>query len=303
MRDPRQKIDTNTLLLAALLGLAVWLAAGLLFAQPLPAGATLDPSKALEISQRAIGRTVGDYTLTNVDGHVLRLTEYRGKPLVISFVYTGCFQVCPATTKFLGGAVAEAQRALGADTFRVITVGFNLPFDSPTAMADFQKRQRIDLPGWTFLAADEPTVASLTHDVGFAWAATGAGFDHVTQVTLVDARGRVFRQVYGTSFELPMFVGPLKELVSGVSAPQQDFRGFLDRVRILCTVYDPRTGRYRLDYGLFIELFAGLTILAATVWYLIAGTRRETGPKSGATPTTRHDIPLHATAASDEGRG
>jgi len=39
-----------------------------------------------------------------------RLSELRGKPLVVHFIYTGCIQVCPASTAFLATAVAEAER-------------------------------------------------------------------------------------------------------------------------------------------------------------------------------------------------
>jgi len=39
-------------------------------------------------------------------------------------------------------------------------------------------------------------------------------------------------------------------------------------------VYDPRAGKDRLNYGLFIEIFIGLTCLGATAWYLVAGARR-----------------------------
>jgi protein SCO1/2 len=77
-----------------------------------------------------------------------------------------------------------------------------------------------------------------------------------------------------------MLVGPLSELVTGAPAPVQDLAGLLDKVRILCTVYDPRSGRYRLNYALFIEIFAGLTVLGATAAFLIAGARR--GPRRGA---------------------
>jgi hypothetical protein len=45
-------------------------------------------------------------------------------------------------------------------------------------------------------------------------------------------------------------------------------------VRILCTVYDPRAGKYRLNYGLFIELFVGLTVLGAILYYLANEWRR-----------------------------
>jgi len=274
MRDPRQGIEPNTLLLAAVLGLVIWLVAGALFAQTLPAGTPLDPRAALATSQNVVGDPVGDYTLLDGDGKPVRLADYRGKPLLVSFIYTGCTQVCPTTTRFLGRAVDEAQRALGRDAFNVVTVGFNLPFDSPTAMREFQKRQGIDIPHWAFLAGDATTLDGLTRDTGFVSAATASGFDHLTQVTIIDGRGRVFRQVYGESFELPMLVGPLKELVTGAPAPVQNLSGLLERVRILCTVYDPRAGKYRLNYGLFIEIFIGLTCLGATAWYLVAGARR-----------------------------
>ena len=275
MRDPRQGIDPTTLLIAAAAGLVVWLVAGALFAQALPAGNTLDARAALEISQRAVGRPLGDHTLIGSDGKPVRLASYRGAPLLVSFVYTGCTQVCPATTQFLGRAVEEAQRAVGKDAFNVVTVGFNLPFDSPAAMREFRKRQRIDHANWAFLAGDQPTIDALARDVGFVWIPTGAGFDHLTQVTLVDAQGKVFRQVYGESFELPMLVGPLKELVTGAPAPVQSLSGLLEQVRILCTVYDPRAGRYRLDYGLFVEIFAGMSVLGAIAWYLAREWRRQ----------------------------
>ena len=258
----------------------VFLAAGILFAQGLPQGTKLGPRDALARSQAAVGKPIGDYALRDHRGNDIRLDRYRGKPLLVSFVYTGCFDVCPVTTRALGRAVEEAQRVLSVDAFNVISVGFNLPFDTSGAMREFQKRQGIALPNWEFLAAaDAATVDGLSRDVGFAWVPTAAGFDHLTQVTIIDAQGRVFRQVYGESFELPMLVAPLRELVAGTPAPVQSFANFLESVRILCTVYDPGAGRYRLNYGLFIEIFAGLSMLGGTAWYLTAEWRRQRPPR------------------------
>jgi protein SCO1/2 len=271
MRDP---VDVDRLLIAAAIGLAIFLVAGVLFAQPLPAGTSLDAQRALETSQRAIGRSLGDYTLNGADGRAVRTGELRGKPLVLSFVYTGCSQVCPVTTKLLGRAVAEAQRALGTGTFNVVTIGFNQPFDTPTAMRDFQRRQGIDVPGWTFASADAATVDALSRDAGFVWTTSASGFDHVTQATIVDARGRIVRQVYGDAFELRLLVEPLREMTTGAAASAYDIATVLDRIRILCTVYDPRVGRYRLNYALFIEIFAGLSVLGSVAWYVGREWRR-----------------------------
>jgi protein SCO1/2 len=67
----------------------------------------------------------------------------------------------------------------------------------------------------------------------------------------------------------------LKELVTNTPAPAQSLAGLLDKVRLLCTVYDPRSGAYRLNYGLLIEIFAGLSELLAIAFYLGTEWRRQ----------------------------
>jgi protein SCO1/2 len=204
----------------------------------------------------------------------VRLSDFRGRPLLVNFVYTGCSQVCPTTTRFLARAVREAQSAVGTDAFSTLTIGFNPPADNPQSMRAFAKAHDLDLPHWQFLTPEVADVEALAHDFGFSYAATGGGFDHLTQVTIVGADGRVFRQIYGESFELPMLIEPLKALVTGAPAPQPTFSTLLERMRVLCTVYDPRAGRYRLNYALFIEVFAGVSILGGIAWYLTSEWRR-----------------------------
>jgi len=280
--DPK---DLNRLLLAAFIGLVLLIAWNLAVGQALPAGTALEQRTAIATSQAAIGTTLGDHVLTASDGSVVRLSALRGKPLVVSFVYTGCSQVCPTTTKFLGQAIGAARNALGDDSFNVLTIGFNLPFDSPGAMRAFAAQQSVGDVHWIFASPSPEALDALARELGFQWVPTAGGFDHLTQATIVDRDGRVFRQVYGDSFELPMFVAPLRELVLGDPAPRSDVAAFLERVRVLCTVYDPRAGRYRLNYALFVELFTGTTIVVATVWYVLsASRRRRRGPGAQTRP-------------------
>ena len=152
-------------------------------------GATLEPDAVLERSQRALGTTVGDYAFKAADGTPVRLAQFRGRPLLVSFVYTGCSQVCPTTTRFLAGAVAEADRALGPGRYAVATIGFNFPYDTPEAMRAFARQQGIDRRDWVFLSPEAGVVEGITRDLGFSYAASAGGFDHLTQVTLLDADG------------------------------------------------------------------------------------------------------------------
>ena len=236
--------------------------------------ATLNPELALKSSQAAIGTALGDYTMLNVDGKPVRLSSFRGKPLLINFIYTGCFQICPTTTRTLKRAVEAAQRTFGPDAFHVASVGFNAPFDTPDALRAFAKQQGVMMPGWEFLSPDLLTLERLGRDVGFGFAPSPRGFDHLIQITVIDAQGRVYRQIYGEDFALPQLMQPLKELIIGAPREQETLSGFLARVRILCTVYDPASGTYRFKYSVLFELTGGLIGLSLTAWFFLRELRR-----------------------------
>ncbi len=260
----------------ARLALAI-LAAGMATVLVAPsARAAVEPDyrKALEASQAVLGRSTGEFGFTDSAGRSVTLAQLRGKPLIVSFVYTGCFQACPVATQFLAGAVQSARKALGEDSFRVVSIGFNQPFDSPQAMAAFARQNRIADPNWHFLSPEASDVPALARAFGFSYQATPKGFDHVTQLSVVDARGVIVRQVYGESFDMPMLVEPLKALLSGQAAQTLSVEAVWQKVKLYCTVYDPFTGRYRLDYSLFMEIFAGLTTLVAIGWFIVRELRR-----------------------------
>lgn len=233
-----------------------------------------DAEKAYRASQAAIGQAFPDFTLHDRLNRPVKLSDYRGKPLVVSFVYTGCFQACPVATQSLAKAVKQARDALGPDAFQVVSIGFNQPFDSPDAMGAFARQNRVADPRWEFLSPDAKDVEALARAFGFSFQATPKGFDHVTQATIVDAGGVVYRQVYGDSFELPLFVGPIKELRSGQAAQVATLENVWEKVKLYCTVYDLGTGGYRLNYSLFFELFAGLTTFAGLGWFLYKSRRQ-----------------------------
>jgi len=240
---------------------------------PLAAGA-FDEKLALKESQAAIGRTPAEHVFGASDGRSVRLSELRGKPLVVNFVYTGCIQVCPATTQFLAKSVAGAERSLGPGAFRVATIGFNLPFDHPAAMKAFARKFGLASPDWLFLTPDAGSLERLLADFGFRYEPTAAGFDHLLQVSILDAEGRIYRQVYGDSFDAPLFVGPLLQLAQNAPVPAGDLPAWIEQVRLLCTVYDPASGRYRVNYVVVIELLIGASIFLVGIPSLIYEWRR-----------------------------
>ena len=259
-----------TLVLAAFSIGQVLAAAG----PPAPTPVTLDQAAALRASQAVVGKTIGDFTLLDRDGKPIRLSRYRGKPLLVSFIYTGCFQVCPMTTRSLQSAIEAGRGIFGTSQFNVVSIGFNQPADSPQSLKAFARQHRIDAPNWDFLSPHASIVEALTREFGFDYLATPAGFDHVIQVTLLDAEGRVYRQIYGEQLDAASIGEPLAQLLRNAPVPQQ-FRleDLIDRVRILCTDFDPATGKYRFKYGLLLEVAGGVTFALAMVWFFLAEWR------------------------------
>jgi len=235
---------------------------------------------ALRTSQSVIGKQLANHTFTNAKGEQVSLQDFRGKPLVISMVYTSCYQICPMTTRYLSKVVESARDTLGENAFSVAIIGFDTKVDTPEAMQYFANKQGISNKRWNLLSVNQGQLESLTKDLGFLYFPSSSGFDHLIQVTVIDADGKVYRQVYGQAFEPPQLIDALLELVLGRPQPQQSFITSLsNKIKLFCTTYDPRTGGYYFDYSFFIEMFVGLSVIVSIIIFM----RREL-KKAGKQP-------------------
>jgi protein SCO1 len=225
-------------------------------------------------SQGAIGQSLPDLALTGVDGGKITLARFRGKPLLVSLVYTGCADVCPLVIENLAAASGVAESTFGRGSFNILTVGFDTKRDTPDRMRSFARQHHAGGENWLFAAADATTIDHLVSAVGFDFAASATGFDHPAQVTVVDKDGRVYSQIYGGSFAIPAVVEPLKSLIYGGSRPVFSLAGLGDRIKLICTVYDARTGRYYFDYSIILSVFIGASFLAIAFHFLIRELRK-----------------------------
>ena len=231
---------------------------------------SLDVGEAVRLAEAAVGRTVPDFEMRDRRGKPVRLSDFRGKPLLVSFIYTGCFEICPTQTRTLYESVKGLDVMLGQDQFNVVSIGFNQPFDAPEAMRAFAAQHRIQHRNWEFLSPRADQVDALTRAFGFSWVATPAGFDHVLGVTVVDADGRIHSQVLGDIVRADRLGVPLRRLLlydQPLPALGQ-FENIVERVRILCTVYDEETGEYRYDYKLILVVLSGVWFFLSTLIYL-----------------------------------
>ena len=79
--------------------------------------------------------------LRDQNGQRTSLAQFRGKAVMITFVYTHCPDTCPLIMQALG----VAKRSLGkrADQLQIVAVSVDPKGDPPAAVKSFLKRERL----------------------------------------------------------------------------------------------------------------------------------------------------------------
>jgi protein SCO1/2 len=137
-------------------------------------------------------------------------------------------------------------------------------------MREFEKRLGSDgVPNWHFLATEAQVVDELSDNLGFLFFPSAKGFDHLAQATIIDADGRIYRQVYGVDVETTAIVEPLKELVFNTPRSAGFLAHWVSTFRLFCTVYDPNNDRYRFDYSIFTAIVTGVLSLGLVLFFIV----------------------------------
>ena len=96
--------------------LAVLFIAALLVGQA-AAQSSAETDDPFDVSQAALGGSLPNIAFVDTENRPVRLADFNGKPLVVSLVYTGCADVCPAIIESLYPAdQRKLRQALGPKT-------------------------------------------------------------------------------------------------------------------------------------------------------------------------------------------
>ena len=148
------------------------------------------------------GDQVPDFRLRNQDGRLIRLGEFRGKMVLITFIYTRCPlpDFCPRVTRNF--AVIERQLAAQPallNRTELLSVSFDLQHDTPQRLRAYGAQyigseSASAFAHWNFAAPQEKTLTAMAQyfDVGLT-AGPEQTITHTLSTTLIGADGRVLR--------------------------------------------------------------------------------------------------------------
>lgn len=219
--------------------------------------------KAVETARAAEGNKIADYELTDQDGKKFKLSDYKGKPLLVSFIYTTCPDICNSLVATLVPAFEEIKKGLG-DKFNAIVVGFDAEYDTPEMMKEFGLHHETDFNAVRFASGDKETIARMVRDFGFYYKELeDGGFKHMGLVSMLDRNFVLYRQIYKSTIAAADIRVPLNQLLTG-NIPGKREPTFIDQLKSLCLEYDPETGEYRIDYSYILSV-----VLQAMVIFIV----------------------------------
>lgn len=199
---------------------------------------------AIGVTEKLGAEVPRDAAFTDSEGRPLTLGALGGRPILLSFNYTGCPRLCGLQLSGL----ARALRDLGWDgeRFAVATVSIDPAEKLPQLASSKQAKVRQAgagagaAAGWRFLTGREPDVAALAEAVGFRYRyePTTGEYRHQATLVVVSGDGRVSGYLHGISYPpaaLEEALARAERNQVATPAEQQGLGGFL----LSCMGYDP----------------------------------------------------------------
>jgi protein SCO1/2 len=93
------------------------------------------PKQTLLQGTDLLGVSAPDFTLVDQSGQQVSLKQFRGRPVVLAFMFTHCTDICPLNAEKMHGAATNLGKA--ADKVAWLAVSVDPKNDTPDAAATF----------------------------------------------------------------------------------------------------------------------------------------------------------------------
>ena len=137
--------------------------------------------KGFEGALMPAGVRAPDFTLRNQDGERVSMRELRGRPVIVTFLYTTCEETCPGQAQTVRGALDD----LGEDV-PALAVAVDPPRDTPDRAQAFLAKQRA-LGRIDFVLGSRAELQPLWKR--FFIRPQSVSEEHQARFTLIDKRG------------------------------------------------------------------------------------------------------------------
>jgi protein SCO1/2 len=135
-----------------------------------------------------------DCPLTNEMGRALRLGDFRGQALAVTFFYTRCPlpEFCPRLSRNFQEASAKLASMTNAPrNWHFFSISFDPQSDTPETLKAYAQRYDYDPARWNFLTGAPEQIAGMARAMGVHYKEKSGTMDHNFRTIIIDASGKI----------------------------------------------------------------------------------------------------------------
>ena len=149
-----------------------------------------------DVEPLAVGDAMPDYTFTNTQGRVVRLSDFKGQAFAITFIFTRCpFPTfCPRLSINFEQAQQQLKAMSGGPTnWHLLSITIDPDYDTMPRLKDYAARYKADPARWDFLTGELIDITAISEQFGLQfWRANPSEpINHNVRTVVIDAAGRV----------------------------------------------------------------------------------------------------------------
>ncbi|HVZ65117.1 MAG TPA: SCO family protein [Lacunisphaera sp.] len=161
---------------------------------------------------REIGETLPDFTLLDQEGRTVSGSRFRGKQVVLNFIFTRCpvANMCPAATLRMM-ALQKAAHTAGVTDLELVSISLDPEYDTPGVLKDYAAARGIDTSNFSFLTGPDAAVRQMLAQLGILREFDGPTIKHTLATVLVNEQGKISYRVDGSVWTPDEFIEHMRK--------------------------------------------------------------------------------------------
>ncbi len=163
-----------------------------------------------------------EFTVTDHEGHSRKLSDFRGRPIAMTFIFTRCPNpnMCPLMTATIGELEKRLAEEELSDKLHLLMVSYDPHHDTPEKLKEYATNLGVKFTSVTLLRPDKETFTDFAAEfqMGVGYSSTGQ-IQHRIEMLIIDAQGRFVRDYVGEVWSNDPVLADLKRLLEEAAPP------------------------------------------------------------------------------------
>ena len=143
-----------------------------------------------------------DFQLTNQNDNPTTLAQYRGKKLLVNFIYTSCPTVCPVQTAQLNN-IYQQLSSTEQKNLQLLSISIDPEIDQPAQLKQFMNNMHIETKNWDFLTGEKMLMKRIANRFNtIAIRQSDGELDHWVGLHLISPEGKPIKIYSGLELDI-----------------------------------------------------------------------------------------------------